>query len=412
MTNSQDSNVFIVGLDIGTAQTTAVIGEVLPDGEISIVGMGTQPSRGMDKGGVNDLDSVTRSVSLALNQASSIAECEVASVYLSISGHHISGQNEKGMVPIGGVEVSQDEVDEVIHTAQSVKIPTERQILHVLPQEYTIDELEGIRSPVGMSGMRMEANVHLVTGSSDWARNITKCVERCEVSVDELVFSGIASAQAVLTEDEKDLGVCVVDIGAGTTDIAIYSGGALRFCAVLPVAGNQVTSDIAKIFRTPLNHAEQIKVAYACARSALVSQEESIEVPSVGGRPARSMSRHTLAEVVEPRYQELFELVADTLRSSGLEDQIAAGIVLTGGTAQIEGAETVAEEMFGMPVRMAQPLPLKGLNEYIREPSYATAVGLLHYGADRLRKKAQQQVPPKGFGQLLGRMQSWFKGEF
>ncbi|SHH98576.1 cell division protein FtsA [Ferrimonas marina] len=411
MTMSQESSL-IVGLDIGTAQTSAVIGEVLPDGQISVIGLGSQQSRGMDKGGVNDLDSVMRSVKLALNQAASIAECEVASVYLSISGHHVSCQNEKGMVPINGAEVLQEDVDDVIHTARSVKIPTERRILHVLPQDFTIDELEGIRSPVGMSGMRMEANVHMVTCSADWARNITKCVQRCDVSVDDLVFSGIASAEAVLTEDEKDLGVCLVDIGAGTTDIAIYAGGALRHCAVIPVAGNQVTNDIAKIFRTPLSHAEQIKVQFACARSALVSQEESIEVPSVGGRPARSMSRHTLAEVVEPRYQELFELVADALRTSGLEDQVAAGVVLTGGTALIEGAETVAEEIFGMPVRLAQPQPLKGLNDYIQEPSYATAVGLLHYGAKQLAVKAHERAPKQGLGQILGRMQNWFKGEF
>ncbi|MBY5992124.1 cell division protein FtsA [Ferrimonas balearica] len=411
MTTSTETGL-VVGLDIGTAQVTAVIGEVLPDGEISVIGIGSQLSRGMDKGGVNDLDSVVRSVRLALTQAESMAQCEVASVYLSISGHHISCQNEKGMVSIDGAEVLQEDVEHVIHTAQSVKIPTERRILHVLPQEFTIDELEGIRSPVGMSGMRMEADVHMVTCASDWARNITKCVERCGIHVDDLVFSGIASAEAVLTEDEKDLGVCLVDIGAGTTDIAIYAGGALRHCRVIPVAGNQVTNDIAKIFRTPLSHAEQIKVQYASAQSGLVSQEESIEVPSVGGRPARTMSRQTLAEVVEPRYQELFELVADALRSSGLEDQVAAGVVLTGGTAQIEGAETVAEACFGMPVRLAQPQPLKGLNDYIREPSYATAVGLLHYGAQQLMDKTQERAPQNGLGQLLGRMQSWFKGEF
>ncbi len=411
MTTSTETGL-VVGLDIGTAQVTAVIGEVLPDGEISVIGIGSQLSRGMDKGGVNDLDSVVRCVRLALTQAENMAQCEVASVYLSISGHHISCQNEKGMVSIDGAEVMQEDVDHVIHTAQSVKIPNERRILHVLPQEFTIDELEGIRSPVGMSGMRMEAEVHMVTCASDWARNITKCVERCGIHVDGLVFSGIASAEAVLTEDEKDLGVCLVDIGAGTTDIAIYSGGALRHCQVIPVAGNQVTNDIAKIFRTPLSHAEQIKVQFACARSGLVSSEDSIEVPSVGGRPARTMSRQTLAEVVEPRYQELFELVADALRASGLEDQVAAGVVLTGGTAQIDGAEVVAEEVFGMPVRLAQPLPLKGLNDYIREPSYATAVGLLHHGAQQLMEKTQERVPQNGLSQLLTRMQSWFKGEF
>jgi cell division protein FtsA len=366
----------------------------------------------MEKGGVNDLDSVMRSVKLALNQAEGLADCEVASVYLSISGHHISSQNEKGMVSIDSVEVSQDDVDAVVHTARSVKIPNERRILHVLPQDFIVDELEGIRSPVGMSGMRMEANVHLVTCASDWAKNIIKCVERVGVDVDDLVFSGIASAEAVLTQDEKDLGVCLVDIGAGTTDIAIYADGALRHCQVLPVAGNQVTNDIAKLFRTPSSHAEQIKVQYACAQSTMVNQEDSIEVPSVGGRPARTMARQTLSEVVEPRYHELFEMVADVLRSSGLEDQVAAGVVLTGGSAQIQGAESAAEACLGMPVRLAQPQPLKGLNDYIREPSYATAVGLLHYGAARIADKSQDKQPQQGFGHLVSRMQSWFKGNF
>ncbi|QIZ78536.1 cell division protein FtsA [Ferrimonas lipolytica] len=411
MTNGHEANL-IVGLDVGTAQTTAVIGETLPNGEISIIGVANQPSRGMDKGGVNDLDSVMRSVKLALNQAATIAECDVSSVYLSISGRHIHSQNEKGMVSIDGHEVTQEDVDHVIHTARSVKIPTERQTLHVLPQDYIIDELEGIKSPVGMSGVRMEANVHMVTCSADWARNITKCVERCDVRVDSLVFSGIASAEAVLTEDEKDLGVCLVDIGAGTTDIAVYAGGSLRHCAVLPVAGNQVTSDIAKIFRTPLSHAEQIKVDFACARAALVGKEESIEVPSVGGRPARTMSRQTLAEVVEPRYQELFELVAEALRNSGFDGQVPAGIVLTGGTAQIEGAETVAEEIFGMPVRLAPPLPLKGLHQYVEEPGFATAVGLLHFGVAQLDKKVEAKASENGIGQSIRRMRNWFKEAF
>ena len=338
MTKNLDRNL-IVGLDIGTSKVAVIIGEVLPDGEISIVGLGNHPSRGMDKGGVNDLDSIVRSVQRALDQAELMADCQVSSVYLSISGKHIECQNENGMVSINDEEVTQEDVDNVIHTARSVKIPTERRILHVLPQEYAIDVQDGIKSPIGMSGMRMEAKVHIVTCANDMAKNITKSVERCGLKVDDLVFSAIASADSVLTDDEKDLGVCLVDIGGGTTDIAVYTNGALRHCAVVPVAGNQVTNDIAKIFRTPLSHAEQIKVEHASARSSMVSREDSIEVPSVGGRPSRSMSRHTLAEVVEPRYQELFELILKQLHDSGLEDQVAAGIVITGGTASIEGAE-------------------------------------------------------------------------
>ena len=411
MTKNQERNL-IVGLDIGTAKVAVIIGEVMPDGEITIVGVGNHPSRGMDKGGVNDLDSIVRSVQRALDQAELMADCQVTSVYLSISGKHIACQNENGMVSINDEEVTQDDVDNVIHTARSVKIPTERRILHVLPQEYAIDVQDSIKSPIGMSGMRMEAKVHIVTCANDMAKNITKSVERCGLKVDDLVFSGIASADATLTNDEKDLGVCVVDIGGGTTDIAVYTNGALRHCAVVPVAGNQVSSDIAKIFRTPLSHAEQIKVQFANARSSAVSREENIEVPSVGGRPSRSMSRHTLAEVVEPRYQEMFELILQELRDSGYEDQIAAGIVITGGTSSIDGAVDVAEATFGMPVRVAAPLKVKGLYEYVSQPIYATGIGLLQYGARRLIDKESERPERNGVSNFLNRAKSWFKGEF
>lgn len=411
MTKNQDRNL-IVGLDIGTAKVAVIIGEVLPDGEISVVGLGNHQSRGMDKGGVNDLDSVVRSVQRAIDQAELMADCQVSSVYLSISGKHIDCQNENGMVSINDEEVTQDDVDSVIHTAKSVKIPNERRILHVLPQEFSIDVQDGIKSPIGMSGMRMEAQVHMVTCADDMAKNITKSVERCGLTVDDLVFSAIASADAVLTNDEKDLGVCLVDMGGGTTDISIYTNGVLHHCAVIPVAGNQVTSDIAKIFRTPLSHAEQIKVQYASARSSLVSREDSIEVPSVGGRPSRTMSRHTLAEVVEPRYQELFELVLSELKNSGLEEQVAAGIVLTGGTASIEGAVDIAEATFGMPVRVASPLPVKGLFEYVDQPIYSTGLGLLHYGARELLERQTERPERPGVTNLWSRVQSWFKGEF
>ena len=411
MTKNQERNL-IVGLDIGTAKVAVIIGEVMPDGEITIVGVGNHPSRGMDKGGVNDLDSIVRSVQRALDQAELMADCQVTSVYLSISGKHIACQNENGMVSINDEEVTQEDVDNVIHTARSVKIPTERRILHVLPQEYAIDVQDSIKSPIGMSGMRMEAKVHIVTCANDMAKNITKSVERCGLKVDDLVFSGIASADATLTNDEKDLGVCVVDIGGGTTDIAVYTNGALRHCAVVPVAGNQVSSDIAKIFRTPLSHAEQIKVQFANARSSAVSREENIEVPSVGGRPSRSMSRHTLAEVVEPRYQEMFELILQELRDSGYEDQIAAGIVITGGTSSIDGAVDVAEATFGMPVRVAAPLKVKGLYEYVSQPIYATGIGLLQYGARRLIDKESERPERNGVSNFLNRAKSWFKGEF
>ncbi|TWX56939.1 cell division protein FtsA [Colwellia hornerae] len=402
----------VVGLDIGTSKISVAVGEITPDNQLSIVGVGNQPARGMDKGGVNDLNLVIQSIQRAINEAELMADCQISSVYLGISGKHISCQNENGMVPINDKEVIQEDVDNVIHTARSVPISAERRMLHVLPQEFSIDCQDGIKSPIGMSGVRMEAKVHIVTCANDMAKNIVKCVERCEVKADQLIFSALASSYAVLTDDEKELGICVVDMGAGTMDIAVFAGGALRHTAVIPVAGNQVTSDIAKIFRTPLSHAEDIKVQYACALRQMVSMEENIEVPSVGGRPARSMSRHTLAEVVEPRYQELFELIQEALREAGLEDQIAAGYVLTGGTAKMEGVVEFAEEVFQMPVRVAKPTGMSGLKEYVDDSTYSTVVGLLHYGMQANEQQSIESKKSEGIASITARILAWFKGEF
>src|SRR5690606_13051934 len=296
---------------------------------IAVIGVGAATARGMDKGGVNDLNLVVQSIQRAVEEAELMADCRIASVWLNISGRHIGCQNENGMVPINEAEVTQDDVDSVIHAAKSVPIAQERRILHVLPQEFVIDSQESIKSPIGMSGVRMEAKVHIITCANDMAKNIVKAVERCGLTVDKLIFSALASSFSILTEDEKDLGVALVEMGGGTIDICIYAGGVLRHTAVLPAAGNQVTSDIAKIFQTPLTPAEQIKTQYACALRQLVSMDDTIEVPSVGGRPSRVMARHILAEVVEPRYQELFELVRDEIKQSGMDEQIAAGVVLT-----------------------------------------------------------------------------------
>ncbi|MBU1308178.1 MAG: cell division protein FtsA [Gammaproteobacteria bacterium] len=411
MTKSLDRDL-IVGLDIGTAQIKAVVGEITPDDRLSIVGVGTHVSRGMDKGGVNDLNLVVQAVQRAIDEAELMADCRVSSVYLGITGKHIRCQNESGMVPINDTEVTTEDVASVIHAAKSVPISAERRMLHVLPQEFSVDMQEGIKSPVGMSGVRMEAKAHIVTCANDMAKNIEKCVERCGLQVDQLIFTALASSFAVLTDDEKELGVCVVDVGGGTIDIAIYTNGALRHTAVIPVAGNQVTSDIAKIFRTPISHAEEIKVQYACALRSMVGKEESIEVPSVGGRPARSMSRHTLAEVVEPRYQELFELVMEEIKSSGLEEQIAAGVVLTGGTAKMEGAVEFAEDIFQMPVRVGLPMHVSGLKEYVQDPAYASVVGLLLYGKDARTQQKKVADVRDSVGSFVKRISSWFKGEF
>lgn len=400
----------IVGLDIGTSAVKAVVGEVLPDGMISIVGVGEHKSRGMEKGGVNDLNLVVQSIRSAIEQMELMADCQVSSVFMSISGRHVQCQNESGMVPINNQEVTQDDVDNVIHAARSVPMAAERKLLHVLPQEFVIDVQEGIKNPIGMSGVRMVAAAHIITCADDMAKNMVKCIEKCELTVDQTIFSALASSYAILTEDEKELGVCVADIGGGTIDIVIYTGGALRHTAVIPLGGNQITGDIAKIFRTPMNNADQIKVNYACALKDMVSMEDTIEVPSVGGRPSRAMSRHTLAEVIEPRYHELLEIAYEQIKASGLEEQIAAGLVITGGTAKMEGAVEFAEEVFKMPVRVGKPHSVKGLAEYVDDPSYATAVGLLQYGKENSNNK---KILSKGSDEgVLKRIQSWFKGEF
>ncbi|MGF1758456.1 cell division protein FtsA [Photobacterium sagamiensis] len=418
MTKAADKKL-IVGLDIGTSKVCALVGEVLPDGNVNVIGVGSSPSRGMDKGGVNDLESVVKSVQRAVDQAELMADCQISSVYLSLSGKHIRCQTEKGMVPISDKEVTQDDVDNVIHTAKSVKISDEHRTLHVIPQEFAIDYQDGIKNPVGLSGVRMEASVHLITCHNDMARNIVKAVERCGLKVDHLIFSGLAASHAVLTADERELGVCVVDIGGGTMDLAVWSGGALRHAEVIPYAGNVVTSDIAYAFGTPPGDAEKIKVKYGCALSELVSKDAKVDVPSVGGRPSRSLQSQTLAEVIEPRYSELLGLVnhklveiQDQLRDAGVKHHLAAGIVLTGGAAQMEGLIECAERVFRNQVRIGQPLELSGLTDYVQAPHFATAVGLLHYGKDSQAFDEGELEPKRSVSGIFAKISGWLKKEF
>ncbi|WP_413111107.1 cell division protein FtsA [Thaumasiovibrio sp. DFM-14] len=419
MTKSTDKQL-IVGLDIGTSKVTALVGEVLPDDTINIIGHGDSPSRGMDKGGVNDLESVEKSVQRAIEKAELIADCQIASVFLSLSGKHINCLSEKGMVPISDKEVTQEDVESVIHTAKSVKLSDELRTLHIIPQDFAIDYQEGIKNPVGLSGVRMQASVHMITCHKDMARNIEKAVERCGLHVDQLIFSGLASSYAVLTDDEKELGVCVVDIGGGTMDMAVWSGGALRHAEVIPYAGNAVTSDIAYAFGTPPSNAEEIKVKFGCALSELVSKDAKVDVPSVGGRPSRSLQSQTLAEVIEPRYSELLGLVKQKLvaveeqmRSAGHKHHLAAGVVLTGGAAQIDGLVESAERVFRNQVRLGQPIGLNGLTEYVKSPSYATAVGLLHYGKESQLYDALDVEPRTSVVvPVWKRVTNWLKKEF
>ncbi|MEZ7863224.1 MAG: cell division protein FtsA [Aeromonadaceae bacterium] len=418
MTKTADRNL-IVGLDIGTTKVAVLVGEVLPDGEINIIGLGTHSARGMDKGGVNDLESVVKSLQRAVDEAEMMADCHISSVFLGVSGRHIECRNEKGMVPISDEEVSQEDVDNVIHTAKSVRLPEEHRVLHVLPQEYSIDYQEGIKNPIGLSGVRMGAKVHLITCHNDMVRNIEKCVERVGLRVEQLIFSALASSYAVLTPDEKELGVCVVDMGGGTMDIAMFTGGALRYSKVIPYAGNTVTSDIAYAFGTPPVDAEAIKVRYGSALGRLVSKEDTIEVPSVGGRPARSLQRQTLAEVIEPRYCELLGLVQDEiskmqneLRAQGVKHQLAAGVVLTGGAAQIEGIVECAEQIFQCQVRVGEPENVRGLTDYVQAPVFSTAVGLLQYGKLHQSKGSRDSNVKASVGGLFQRISNWLRGEF
>ena len=310
-------------------------------------------------------------------------------------------------------EVSAGDVDRVIDAARAVAIPADQKILHILPQEFVIDNQEGIREPVGMSGVRLEAKVHMVTGAESAAQNIVKCVQRCGLEVDDIVLEQLASSYAVLTEDEKELGSCIVDIGGGTTDIAVFLGGAIQHTAVIPIAGDQVTNDIAVSMRTPTQYAEEIKIKYACALSQLANPDETIEVPSVGDRPPRRLARQTLAEIVEPRYEELFGLVRDELRRSGFEELIAAGVVITGGSAKMEGAVELAEEVFHMPVRLGAPQYVEGLMDVVRNPIHATGVGLLLYGYENLSRRDRRSTPiGGGLGEVWERMKTWFQGRF
>jgi len=411
MSKKSEKNM-IVGLDIGTSKVVAIVGEVTAEGSIEIIGIGSHPSRGMKKGVVVNIESTVHSIQRAIEEAELMAGCQIHSVYTGIAGSHIRSLNSHGIVAIRDKEVTPSDVERVIDAARAVAIPADQKILHILPQEFIINNQEGIREPVGMSGVRLEAKVHLVTGAVSAAQNIIKCVRRCGLEVDDIILEQLASSYSVLTEDEKELGVCLVDIGGGTTDIAVFTEGSIRHTAVIPIAGDQVTNDIAVALRTPTQYAEEIKIKYACALAQLASSEETIEVPSVGDRASRRLARHTLAEVVEPRYEELLALVQAELRRSGFEDLVAAGIVLTGGSSKMEGLVDLAEEVFHMPVRLGTPQYVAGLVDVVRNPIYATGVGLLLFGNQNRTQRSMEAQFGSGMRGVLGRMKSWFQGNF
>ncbi|MEE9510770.1 MAG: cell division protein FtsA [Gammaproteobacteria bacterium] len=402
----------IVGLDIGTSKVVAIVGEVQDDGELEVIGFGSHPSRGLKRGVVVNIEATVNSIQRAVEEAELMAGCEIQSVYTGIAGSHVRSLNSHGIVAIRDREVGRSDVERVIDAARAVAIPADQRILHVLPQEFIIDGQEGIRDPIGMSGVRLEARVHMVTGAASAAQNIVKCVQRCGLEVEDIVLEQLASSHAVLTDDEKELGAALVDIGGGTTDIAVFHDGAIKHTAVIPIAGDQVTNDIAISLRTPTQYAEEIKIKYACALSQLANTDETIEVPSVGDRPPRRLARQTLGEVVEPRYEELFTLISNELRRSGFEEMIAAGIVITGGSSKMEGAVDLAEEVFHMPVRLGMPQYVRGLGEIVRNPIHATGVGILLYAQNKGEEQAAETTVRGNVREIWERMKTWFQGNF
>lgn len=407
----KETKNLVVALDIGTSKVAALVAELRADGSIEILGMGGHESKGLKKGVVVNIEATVNAVQRALEEAELMADCKIASAFTGIAGSHIKSFNSTGMVAIKDREVGTLDVERAIETAKAVNIPTDQQILHVLRQEFIIDGQEDVREPIGMSGVRLEVKVHIVTGAVSAAQNIVKCVRRCGLEVNDLILQPLASSRAVLSEDEKDLGVCLVDIGGGTSDIAVFTHGAIRHTAVIPIAGDQITNDIAMALRTPTADAELIKVRQGVALRQLADPNEMIEVPGIGDRGPRAMSRQTLAEVIEPRVEELFSLVQQVLRESGFEELLSSGVVLTGGSSVMQGMVELGEEIFHMPVRVGVPKYSGGLADVVRSPRFATAVGLLMEGVQQVRQ-GQLSRQDGSVRAVLGRMREWFQRNF
>jgi cell division protein FtsA len=409
---SRDNRNLLVALDIGTSKIVTLVAEITPEDTLQMIGMGSHPSRGLKKGVVVNIESTVNAIQRSLEEAELMADAKIKEVITGIAGSHIKSFNSHGMVAIKDKEVQQYDIDRVIETARAVNIPMEQQVLHILEQEFIIDGQGGVRMPAGMSGMRLEVKVHIVTGAVSAAQNIMKCVRRCGLEVRDLMLQPLASADAVLLDDERDLGVCLVDIGGGTTDIAVFTDGAIRHTSVIPIAGDQITNDIAMALRTPTKDAEELKIAHGVALRQLASGVDMIEVPGVGERGPRELSRQTLAEVIEPRVEELYSLIQRELRSAGLEELLSSGIVITGGSAQMKGMVELGEEVFHMPVRVGVPQYSGPLAEVVRNPRYSTGMGLLMAGLDQVKRDRQARIQGAGFKELFEKMKGWFKGNF
>ena len=411
-TRARDTRNLLVALDIGTSKIVTLVAEITAEDTLNLIGMGSHPSRGLKKGVVVNIESTVNAIQRSLEEAELMADAKIREVITGIAGSHIRSFNSHGMVAIKDKEVQQYDIDRVIETARAVNIPMEQQVLHILEQEFIIDGQGGVRMPSGMSGMRLEVKVHIVTGAVSAAQNIMKCVRRCGLEVRDLMLQPLASADAVLLDDERDLGVCLVDVGGGTTDIAVFTDGAIKHTSVIPIAGDQITNDIAMALRTPTKDAEELKISHGVALRQLASANEMIEVPGVGDRGPRELSRQTLAEVIEPRVEELYSLIQRELRSSGLEELLSSGIVITGGSALMKGMVELGEEVFHMPVRVGVPQYNGALADVVRSPRYATGMGLLMAGLDQVKRDRHAKMQGAGFKELLDKMKSWFKGNF
>ena len=412
MSRAKEEKNLIIGLDIGTSKVVAIVAELMADGNMNVIGLGQHVSRGLKKGVVINIDSTVNAIQRAIEEAELMADCTIKNVFTGIAGSHVQSINARGMVKIKDAEVTQADVSRVIETAQAIALPSDQQILHILTQEYIIDGQEDVREPLGMRGMKLEVKVHIVTGAVAAAQNIVKSIKRCGLEVSDLILQPLASSEAVLTEDEKELGVCLVDIGGGTTDIAVFKQGAIRHTAVIPIAGDQITNDVAVALRTPTQSAEDIKIKYGCALRQLADPREVVEVQGTDGRESRQLSVQTLAEVIEPRVVELYEFVLAELRRSGLEEMIASGIVITGGSAMMKGMVELGEEIFHMPVRLGLPRYVGGLSEVVSSPRYATGVGLLLIGKRQVAQQIQVNLDTNSFGRIFERMKNWFQGNF
>jgi cell division protein FtsA len=409
---ARDTRNLLVALDIGTSKIVTLVAEITAEDTLNLIGMGSHPSRGLKKGVVVNIESTVNAIQRSLEEAELMADAKIKEVITGIAGSHIKSFNSHGMVAIKDKEVQQYDIDRVIETARAVNIPMEQQVLHILEQEFVIDGQGGVRQPHGMSGMRLEVKVHIVTGAVSAAQNIMKCVRRCGLEVRDLMLQPLASADAVLLDDERDLGVCLVDIGGGTTDIAVFTDGAIKHTSVIPIAGDQITNDIAMALRTPTKDAEELKISHGVALRQLASSTEMIEVPGVGDRGPRELSRQTLAEVIEPRVEELYSLIQRELRSSGLEELLSSGIVITGGSSLMKGMVELGEEVFHMPVRVGLPNYSGALAEVVRNPRYSTGMGLLMAGLDEVKRDRHARIQGAGFKEIFERMRSWFKGNF